>query len=259
MMTRPTRSTRADKGHIKITPRDWSGLRFVAEMRAVRLDHLGQWFAPGLEAAQPEQRLGPVYPHGEKRQQLPWSRDPERRLKSTYKIVRRWQALRFAQLEKPFQDTPMWCWVTKRGLEALGLAYDAAFPILSDLTHLHQINLVRLTLARASQTGNQIPPHTWVSERALASFQGERLAGKPAGHRPDGALQLGDGSLEAIEVELTRKSYQRLHAILEALTALDSGYRCVRYFVSESVAAALIEARLQLDEERQEHVLIYRL
>jgi hypothetical protein len=259
MMTRPKRTTRADKGYIKITPRDWSGLRFVAEMRAVRLDHLGQWFAPGLEPAQPEQRIGPAYPPDEKRRQLPWPRDPDKRLKSTYNIVRRWQALRFARLEKPFLDAPMWCWVTRRGLEALGLMYEAEFPVLSDLAHIHQVNHVRLTLARASQMGHQIPTHTWISERLLASQQGERIAGRPVGHRPDGALQLGDGSLEAIEVELTRKSYQRLHAILEALTSPDSGYRCVRYFVSENVAAALIEARLQLDEERQEHVLIYRL
>jgi hypothetical protein len=259
MTIRWKRTTRADKGRIKITPRDWSGLRFVAEMRAVRLDHLGQWFAPGLEPAQREQRVGPAYPPGEKRRRLPWPCDPNKRLKNTYDIVRRWQALRFAHLEKPFLDAPMWCWVTKRGLEELGLAYEAEFPVLADLPHIHQINHVRLTLARASQTGNQIPTHTWISERALASEQGERLAGRPAGHRPDGALHLCDGSREAVEVELTRKSYERLQAILEELTAPDSGYRSVRYFVSESVAAALIEARTQLDEERQERMFIYRL
>jgi hypothetical protein len=130
--------------------------------------------------------------------------------------------------------------------------------VRGDLPHIHQVNHVRLTLARASQTGKQLPTHTWISERALAAAQAERFAGLSVGHRPDGALQLLDGSLEAVEVELSRKSYERLVAILSELTTPDSGYARVRYFVSESTAGALVEARAQLHEQ-QGQVIIYRL
>jgi hypothetical protein len=249
------RTTRPDKGRIILTARDWSGLRFAAEMYAVRLDHLGQLFAPGLEPAQQEAHTGPAYPVGEKRQRLPWPRDYQKRLNNVYDIARRWVKLGFARLEKPFLNAPMWCWVTKRGLEELGLAYDAGFPALADLAHIHQVNHVRLTMARASQTGNQIPAHKWISERALAVAAGPA----PTRHRPDGALQLRDGGREAVEVELTRKSYQRLHDILSELTAPGSGYSRVWYVVSDSAAPALVEAHAQLDEERQHRVVIYRL
>ncbi len=264
--TQPQKTTtRADKGRIILTARDWSGLRFAAEMYAARLDHLGQLFAPGLEPAQPEPRPSPAYPAGQKRRRLPWPRDPEKRLANVYDIVRRWQTLGFARLEKPFLNAPMWVWVTRHGLEELGLAYDAGFPQRADLAHIHQINHVRLTLARAAQIrasepANQVPAHIWISERALAAAQGGQLAGTSVGHRPDGVLQLRNGSLEAVEVELTRKSYERLQDILSELTAPKSGYARVRYFVSENAAPVLVEARAQLeDEERQDRILIYRL
>ena len=247
---------RADKGRVILTARDWSGLRFVAEMYAVRLDSLAQWFAPHCQPPLLEQSNAPNATE-ERQPRRQWPSDPKKRLNNTYDIVRRWQQVGLAQLEKPFSDAPMWCWITKRGLEELGLPYTigSGFPFLNTLPHFHEVNHVRLTLAWASQNGKQIKPHTWISERTLASSP-DQFYGIPTEHRPDGILQFSDGSQEAIEVELTQKSHERLYAILSDLT---SHYTHIRYFATESITSTLLEARAQLNTDQQTQILIYRL
>jgi hypothetical protein len=99
-----------------------------------------------------------------------------------------------------------WVIPTAAGLRAAGQGFSVWRPSLGLLTHTATVNDVRLHVQGRS------PESEWVSERLLAR---ERQQGQ---HLPD-AVVVTEGRRVAIEVELTVKSYRRLHAILDELTA----------------------------------------
>lgn len=74
------KSRRSDYQTYKVTDRDWEGIRFVAEMKFVRFDTLGEYWAPGFEPANDEsqtlndQGISPRR-HGGKRTDMPWPSD----------------------------------------------------------------------------------------------------------------------------------------------------------------------------------------
>ena len=45
------KSRRSDYGSYKVTDRDWEGLSLAADMKFVRFDTLGEYWAPGFETA----------------------------------------------------------------------------------------------------------------------------------------------------------------------------------------------------------------
>jgi hypothetical protein len=98
-----------------------------------------------------------------------------------------------------------------------------------------------------------VPDATWVSERELFSRHAEKLFARD-GHKrgdvphvPDAELLLASGERHALEVELTRKSRDRLDSII---TILASEYDHVVYFCGPRIADTVAAATSKEDAAR---------
>ncbi len=277
------KSHRSDYQTYKVTDRDWEGWRFVAEMKFVRFDTLGEYWAPGFEPANDEshtlddQGISPRR-HGGKRTDMPWPSDYRKRLNAVAQVVSRWEhKMSVAETWQPFASQPKWVGITEQGLFELGLPWaEIPFPERDRLrhdaehsSHIHRINQVRLALARGDV---EIPRHRWISEREIEANLPPKEPGVKLPHKPDGYLELeedgawelkrGDGSIERIplfrgsrigvEIELSRKSYERLAT--HVLPGLLEHYDFVWYFCLQEAYHAVVAARrnyVQTDEERK--------
>jgi hypothetical protein len=121
---------------------------------------------------------------------------------------------------------PVWCWLTKAGLEACGLPYAAYRPPLGRLAHVHAAGSVRAALEGwdAYQEGQAY----WRSERRLRWRLGSGAGRR--GHLPDGEVLWPDasphypGQTWCIEVELTAKTAARTAAIMTGMLSRDTDY-----------------------------------
>jgi len=277
------KSRRSDYGSYKVTNRDWDGFRFVAEMKFVRFDTLAEYWAPGFEPANDESHTladHDEWPrhHGGKRTDMPWPTVNRKRLSAVAQVVNRWERkMGFAETWQPFASQPKWVRITGEGLWELGLPWDEIpFPERERLrhdaehnSHIHRINQVRLSLARGDV---EVPSHRWISERQIEANLPLKEPGVTLPHKPDGYLELeeegawelklGDGSIERIpllresrigvEVELSRKSYERLGT--HVLPNLLKHYDFVWYFCLQEAYDAVVAARrdyIQTNEERK--------
>lgn len=234
----PHQKTRSDAGRILLQPRDLWALRWIAEQKVLRYDQIADLF--GLWQMWQTSQTPPVGSTV-----MPYSFNAVRRVAS------RWCKLGYARTEKPFAQEPPWVWVTQKGLRELGLPYEAHFPMLDDLPHIAAINTVRFRLARSKTYAT----YSWRSERAIFASHEEGTRDVAYGHTPDGELY-AQGEAEpqvAVEVELTRKSYARLDAILRELTAT---YPQVLYVVTEQTRSVLLEACACLDAAQQQQITL---
>ncbi len=270
---------RSDWGSYDYTKRDDRGLLFIAEMKFVPYDLLGQWLAPDLAPAidEPRDETEGKKKRGGKRDDVPWPLDRKKRLHATAELVRRWdEKMGFARHWKPWEHEPTWARITAAGLRNLGLDWpEIEFPEdhhrLTFTSHTYQVNKRRLHLARG---GSNAPKHQWISERKIYVDQ-VREPGIDAerAHRPDGVMLLqADGSypltrgeivLEqiplkrgqtvAIEEELSCKGSERLGKGI--LRSLLSRYDFAWYFChDQDVYDTVIAARrdhLRTDDERK--------
>ena len=277
------RSRRSDYGTFKVTDRDWDGSLFVAEMKFVRYDTLGEYLAPGFEPANDtsqtldEKDEWPRH-HGGKRTGIPWPGESRKRLNAVAQVVNRWERkMGFAETWQPFASQPKWVRITEEGLRELGLPWaEIPFPERERLrhdaehnSHIHRMNQVRLSLARGDV---EVPRHRWISEREIEANLPLKEPGVTLPHKPDGYLELeedgawelkrGDRSIEripllqgsriGIEVELSRKSYERLGT--QVLPSLLEHYDFVWYFCLQEAYNAVVVARrdyLRTHEERK--------
>ena len=123
-------SARADAGGVQLTDRDVVGLVWCGEMYGARADLLAE-----LLGASP---------------------DVVRRLHV------RWRRADLAETGR-LGPGPVWCWLTRAGLDACGLPYAAYRPPLGRLAHVHAVGWVRHAL------------QTWpVYEAASARWRSER-------------------------------------------------------------------------------------
>jgi hypothetical protein len=183
----------------------------------------------------------------------------------------------FAETWQPFASQPKWVRITEVGLFELGLPwYEIPFPererIRHDAehhSHTHSINQVRIALARGDVN---VPRHRWISEREIEANLPLKEPGVILPHKPDGYLELeeegeweimrGDGNIEriplrrgsriGIEIELSRKSYERLAT--HVLPSLLEHYDYVLYFCLQEAYQAVVMARrdyVQTDQERK--------
>ena len=159
----------------------------------------------------------------------------------------------------------MWLWVTEAGLRWLGLPYrDAGFYEEAELHHLAQITAIRLRLARRPENPESAWfRHSWISERTIKASYPQPAPGVVLPHLPDGALELDEdaqvkmergielpmrrGERIAIEVELSRKDFARLHTILPDLL---QHYRGAWYFCEQKAYDAVVSAKQHLIEAR---------
>ena len=267
-----TKSRRSDYGTYKVTNRDWDGLRFVAEMKFVRFDTLGEYLAPGFQPANDRSQTLDgqdtwTRHHGGKRTDMPWPSEYRKRLNAVAQVVSRWEhKMGFAETWQPFASQAKWVRITELGLFELGLPWaEIPFPERDRLrhdadhnSHIHRINQVRLSLARGDV---EVPRHRWISEREIEENLPLKEPGVIRPHKPDGYLELeeegawelkrSDGSIEripllqkshiAIEVELSRKSYERLGSLV--LPSLLEHYDFVWYFCLQEAYQAMVVAR----------------
>jgi hypothetical protein len=187
------RSARSDSGLVRLTGRDIAGLLWAGEMYGVRADLLADV--------------------------LGGSADVVRQLHV------RWRRAGLAETGR-LGPGPVWCWLTRAGLDACGLPYGAYRPPLGRLAHVHAVGCVRRALEDWDvwQTGGA----RWRSERRLRWRAGS-AAGR-RGHVPDGEVLWSDGAPDfggqvwCVEAELTPKTAQRTAAVMAELLTRTRDY-----------------------------------
>jgi len=185
--------SRADAGGVRLTGRDIAGLVWCGEMYGMRADLLASLFAV--------------------------SPDVVRQLHS------RWRRAGLAETGR-LGPGPVWCWLTRSGLEACGLPYAAYRPPLGRLAHVHAAGSVRAALE--GWETYHVAGAYWRSERRLRWRLGSGAGRR--GHVPDGEILWPDsaahfpGQVWCVEVELTAKTVARTAGIMAAMLARDSDY-----------------------------------
>lgn len=215
---------RSDYGRVVLTERDVRSLVWMGEQFAIRFDHL-QILAGRLSEnpeALPAQGLS---------------------YQATYRISTRWVKAGLAVRKKILVGEPMWLWLTRRGIEQVGLELPYHQPAISRLAHIHAVNAVRLLVE--ARLGDRV---RWIGERA-ANMQ-RMAAGKT--HLVDGELRYQTGEVVAVEVELTQKRRVRLRRILEELR---QDYYTVWYFVAPECRTAVEHAIQQLEGHEKTFVV----
>lgn len=144
-------------------------------------------------------------------------------------------------------------WLTSKGYKYAQLNLRYYEPTPSSLPHLVAINEVRLTIAQRR------PKEIWCSEREIrAQQQQAQVKGSTAPHVPDAELLSPDGSIQAIEVELTIKSEKRLEDIVSDL-ATNPRYAAILYFAPDNVCTVVAKAVQTLPPTAQKRFSFYRL
>ena len=159
--------------------------------------------------------------------------------------ARRWaSAMRDAGLcrrEVLFRGEPACVWLTGPGAKLTEHRFRPWRGHLGKLDHIGAVGELRIHLSV------QAPAASWVSERELLANQAAALFGRnghkrsDAPHIPDAELILPSGERHALEVERTRKSQERLRAIIGELARRydDVVYFCVDASVEGAVSAAI--------------------
>ncbi|MQA85894.1 MAG: hypothetical protein GEV03_15035 [Streptosporangiales bacterium] len=197
----PVAGVRADAGTIRLTTRDIRALLWLADMYAAQGDTLA--------------RL------------LDTSTDVVRQLHA------RWRRGGYVETGR-LGPGPVWCWLTRHGLDACDLPYTAKQPPLGRLRHLRAVATVRLTVE--SWTPYHEAGAHWRSERRLRWQLGAGVGRR--GHVPDAEIHWPDttgqptdqpgaqfaGEIWCVEVELTPKTVTRTTAILREMLARTGDY-----------------------------------
>jgi hypothetical protein len=191
-----TRAQRWDAGSAAVTERDVQALRFIGEQYGVRADALAVLLAR-LSPAPPRPRPG-------------WERPAvlsDRRVRSWGE---RMESAGYLSRRRALGHT--WTTPTAAGMTLVGLTFERwKFGGARDgeegwgLEHVHATTRVRLHLQPDPADG------AWISERAIRrkwEGTGARV------RRADGALQLSDGRVAGVEVELHRKKPDRYDGIV---------------------------------------------
>ncbi len=186
-------SRRYDAGTVRVGDRDIAGLMLCGEMYGAPYDLLAAYLD-----VRPDRLRG---------------------------IAARWRAAGYAETGR-LGPGPAWCWLTRPGLNALGLRFAAGRPSLGRLAHLRAVLAARLAL-QSSPAGQAGQPW-WRSERRIRAAVGGRVGG---GHIPDAEAHWPEipaspypGERWAIEVELTPKPLMRTAAIMSGLLDRHTGY-----------------------------------
>jgi hypothetical protein len=182
------------RGAAQLTERDLRGLLFAAEMYGLQADVLAALLGLREEAAR--------------------------------RVVARWRRLGLAESAR-LGPGPAWMWLTRRGLTACGLRYQAAPPALSRLAHIRAVTVVRLALESAPSY-RQADAY-WRSERRMRARMGGRVGLRE--HLPDGEIHFPHGGHSpfadecwAVEAELTRKTVRRTAEIMRELLTRTGDY-----------------------------------
>ncbi len=222
------RKRRRDAGYRKLMDRDLTALAWIGEQWTVRSDHLQHVLGRSTDTL-----YSPLSPA------------------ATREVVGRWVRAGWVDARKIFGTQPAWVWLTRAGLDAVGLPYRDWMPKESGLGHFHAVNAVRVWLEGEDMKTGQIK--AWVSERQLRYDHGQQgFVGGGRVHVPDAVVQY-DGYDIAIEVELSAKSMQRTKDIMAELVNRKT-YRAVFYFVTKASKGVVQEAWERLNKPERVHI-----
>lgn len=184
-----TRRRRADAGVVRATERDVLGMSWVVEMGGMPFDLLQRVLgAPSYSALQ--------------------------------NVVSRWRRAGWVETAR-LGPGPQWCWATRAGIERFGRHPYAPTPMsVTRIAHTREVIQVRRVLERRFRDQDFV----WHSERELRWQLGTEIGSNAARqHLPDGVFEIvtpdGEPHREAVEVELTPKSVQRVQANMTASAA----------------------------------------
>lgn len=195
---RKPRKERSDKGLVMATRRDLYCIAWMAEQYAARSDQI--------------RRLLSKFPDKEK----PFKQDGLIAETTVRDQIDRWKRAGWVEYKRVLADEPGYAWVTRRGLQLVGLddIYTARMPASTRLGHIYAVNQLRLGLDEK---------YTWRSERSYRAQQDRNNKGKKSlGPIPDGLITTKIGVV-AIEAEISAKKADEMKAKL---------IRLVRYIVS---------------------------
>jgi hypothetical protein len=207
---KPKRRQRWDAGLVSFTERDIAVLTWIGQQYAIRLDHLQQLLGRYAGSLEPLS------------------------VGATRKVVRRWHNAGWVEMQRLRGADPLWVWPTRLALRSVGLPYASRNmeQSLDDLKHLYAINEVRLSYCDEVRI-------RWVSERSLLQ-EVVRVSGKDLLHRPDAERYWTDGTVTAIEVELSLKKPTDLS---ENLMELVRGEEYLRLKTEHGAASAQVMSR----------------
>ena len=149
-------------------------------------------------------------------------------------LIKRWRRAGWVESRTLLAGEPPWVWLSKGGLEALGLEYPAYEPAVGRLNHIYYVNMVRLYIER--RLGDEV---RWISERQINTERKEQ--GKR--HLVDGEAIYQD-TVIGVEVEQTQKSRRRLASIVRELR---EDYEAVWYFVAGTAMEAVQDEIAKLE------------
>lgn len=157
---------------------------------------------------------------------------------SVYLVLGRWKKAGLVQTAQVVGGEPVYVWLTKKGIDSVGLPYQHMVPSLGSIKHMHAVTKVRLRLEELH------PSAVWTSERELLrsvnKFNEQQR--RKIDHIPDGELDLRDGKKLIIEVELSRKTEKRLFSILRNLKQrynVGEGEGVIYYFATDETATLI--------------------
>lgn len=223
------RKPRRDTGAIRWTERDLAALTWIGEQYAVHLAQLA--ILLGRRAGAPTKAVGRLG------------------LETARKLVERWRRAGLVERAVLVLGQPAWVWLTRRGLEQVGLDFRFWEPKAEGLAHLAAINEARLWVEQRH------PEARWRSERQLRREQPVTRSQENLAHRPDAEVVLGPQTV-AVEVERSAKTPQRMPAILYDLAAR---YASIWYFCPPAMKPNLARAFEQLEEAARQKCFLVPL
>jgi hypothetical protein len=222
-MTESRRRPRADRGQIRLQPRDQDGMLVIGQQSAFRRDQMARYL--GRRAQRATKKPGEIGPT------------------TLQDIIDRWCTLGWVQTFSRSTTESDWLYLTAAGLRALNLPYNPWTPKPgSQFDHMFWVNEVRLLLE------DIYPEGRWVSERHTRHY-------RTLTHYPDGEFYPAQATTAiAIEVERSLKDSERLERILPWLVAR---YGTTWYFaVEHDVLVRVRTKREALSSAHQERLFI---
>ncbi|MBA2677968.1 MAG: hypothetical protein H0U76_06190 [Ktedonobacteraceae bacterium] len=225
---------RSHKGTIYPQPRDFVGITFAYEQRAVSVDHLQVYLA--RYSKRQTAQVGQITPS------------------AVSQVIDRWKQLRWVFTAKPFAS-PQWVWPSKEGMQALDLQGTASAPAVGDFPRYHAATHIRFALEE------QYPDTQWISERALRLQSNNKYADDDRSFIPDAVHWRKDGEEEksyAIRVDVDILSHEEIANFLERM--LDN-YDFIEYYATARTLHVVKGGMgiMDLDEEDEGRITIRKV
>ena len=173
-------------------------------------------------------------------------------------IAARWRRTGYAATGR-LGPGPRWCWLTRDGMAAAGLGYQATRPALARLAHIRAVLAARIWAAGGPAWADG--QAWWQSERRLR-------ADRPplgTGHVPDAEIHWPSiaaspypGQVWAVEVELTPKPIARTTRIMAGLL-FPMQYAQVVYLTAPAARPVVARAAAGLAARERSRVAVREL